>query len=445
MRKISYVVTALLAAGVCVFMSVLSMDADISTLIYNLTVLGIMLVIILFAWLFGFRRINQTVQGMDVASRSLINIYKNKGTVAEITSPGARIFEVEYLDRKYQEYLAYLRKTNSPCDIGDYIGEYEINNYTHRRTIEMVPDILTSLGILGTFVGLVWGLRGFNPVSYEAMASSVSSLVDGIKVAFVTSIYGISLSMVFSYWMRGAFSRVSESLDNFIDKYYLCAVPPTDATAMNHLLSNQKEQTKVMKGMSEELAEQMASSFENHVGSAMQHMNNTMDNFTNVVTLNQEQLMENIAKQVMGSMKSEFLSEFMEMRTLLKNTNQVQKDYVQFMADAQSQFQKDFLDSEKKMTDAMNHSSSGQQECLDAMRQQQEHLREFVDYMSQVMEKMAQMNHTSADTLNMVSDQLAKVTPQQENTDIQLLTQKVDKLIDAMEKQQKSARRGFFR
>ena len=55
----------------------------------------------------------------------------------------------------HQEYLSYLRKTNSLTDIGDYIGEYEINNYTHRRLVEMIPDILTSLGILGTFVGLV--------------------------------------------------------------------------------------------------------------------------------------------------------------------------------------------------------------------------------------------------------------------------------------------------
>ncbi len=26
----------------------------------------------------------------------------------------------------------------------------------------MVPDIFTSLGILGTFVGLVWGLKNLN-------------------------------------------------------------------------------------------------------------------------------------------------------------------------------------------------------------------------------------------------------------------------------------------
>ena len=73
------------------------------------------------------------------------------------------------------------------------------------------------------------------------------AMVDGIKVAFVTSIFGISLSLMYTYWMRGAITGMSESLDNFLDKYYLCAVSPTDATAMNHVLSNQKESIRSPK------------------------------------------------------------------------------------------------------------------------------------------------------------------------------------------------------
>lgn len=453
MRRVSNVLTAILAAGICVFITTLSLDADIYTLVYNLSVLGIMLVIILFAWIFGFRRMHQTARGLELAARKLMSIYKNKGSMAEVTAPGARIFEVEYLDRKYQEYLGYLRKTNSPCDIGDYIGEYEINNYTHRRTIEMIPDILTSLGILGTFLGLVWGLRGFNPVSYEAMATSVSSLIDGIKVAFITSIYGITLSMMFSYWLRGALSGVSENLDNFLDKYYLCAVPPTDATAMNHVLSNQKEQTRVMQSLTKEMTEQLAVSFEHHVEPAVDQLNQTMENFTQVVTLNQEQLLQNIAGQVMESMKSEFLSEFMEMRTLLKDTNKVQRDYVRFMADTQAQFQKDFLASEREMTRAMKSSGASQEECLAAMRVQQEHLTEFVDYMSQVMEKMVRMNEISTRTLEDVTDRMEKSVPKQEKEglesgELESFNDRLDRLIALMEKQQRQqnkSKKGFFR
>ncbi len=449
MRKFSNVLTALAAAGVCIFMTVLSLDADIYTLIYNLVILGIMAVIILFACLFGFRRMNQTAKGLEHASRKLIDIYKNKGSMTEITGPGTQIFEVEYLDRKYQEYLAFLRKTNSPCDIGDYIGEYEINNYTHRRLVEMVPDILTSLGILGTFVGLVWGLRGFDPVSYESMASSVSSLVDGIKVAFITSIYGITLSMAFSYWLRGALSRVSESLDNFLDKYYLCAVPPTDATAMNRVLSNQKKQIRATESMSQELASQMAEGFATHMEPVMEQLNATMDHFTQVVTLQQEELLQNIAAQVMGSMRKEFMGEFLEMRTLLKDSNKVQKEYVQFLSEAQSRFQNDFMTGEQEMTRVMKASSTSQEECLAAMKVQQEHLRDFVDYMGQAMEKLARMNETSGRLLEQVTRQLESITPgsREDGEQLEALNERLDRLILVMERQQRQQqnKKGLFR
>lgn len=449
MRKFFNVLTAFAAAGICIFMTMLSLDADIYTLAYNLVILGIMAVIILFAGLFGFLRMHQTANGLDRASGKLIDIYKNKGAASEITGPGTRLFEVDYLDRKYQEYVAYLRKTNSPCDIGDYIGEYEINNYTHRRLVEMVPDILTSLGILGTFVGLVWGLRGFDPVSYETMASSVSSLVNGIKVAFITSIYGITLSMAFSYWLRGALSGLSESLDNFLDKYYLIAIPPTDATAVNRVLSNQKKQIKATESMSQELSSQMAESFESHMGPAMEQLNATMDHFTEVVTLHQEELLQNIAAQVTESMRKEFMGEFLEMRALLKDSNRVQRDYVQFLSEAQTQFQKDFTVGEREMTRAMKATSSSQEECLAAMKVQQEHLRDFVDYMSQAMEKLSRMNELGSQTLEHVLEQMDRVSPgpKAENEQLEALNERLERLILMMERQQRQQqnKKGFFR
>ena len=77
----------------------------------------------------------------------------------------------------------------------------------------MVPDIFTSIGILGTFLGLVWGLRDFQPTDYSAMTSSVAALVEGIKVAFLTSIYdGISFSIVYTFGMKGEYSSMTEEL-----------------------------------------------------------------------------------------------------------------------------------------------------------------------------------------------------------------------------------------
>ncbi len=483
MRKASNYLVGLMAAGVCFLMTWLTITADLTAVIYNLAVLGVMLIIIICAIALGFHRMHKTRKGLDNASRKLMAVYRDndRAELVAITKPGAEIFGVAYLDRKYQEYLGYLRKTNSPCDIGDYIGEYEINNFTHRRLVEMVPDILTSLGILGTFMGLVWGLRGFNPVSYEAMASSITSLIDGIKVAFVTSIYGIALSLAYSYWLRGELTAVSESLDNFLDKYYLVAVSPTDATAMNHVLANQKEQNKLLGGLSKEMSDSIAVSMTDHMDPVLGEMKDTLQQFSDTVTMNQQEMLENVAASVMAAMKKEFISEFLEMRTLLAQTNEAQKGYLEYTSKMQKDLQHSLTESSRELKEAVMEVSQTSTYSNTEINKQQEHMTQFVEFMTQAMNAMSAMNQASLEAQQAVAGQLqtmeelaarsvknasaAQLSAEEANaaagrakspvvkneiTDIDLLTDRLDQMIMLLEQvekkqeQQQTKRRGLF-
>ncbi len=58
---------------------------------------------------------------------------------------------------------------------------------------------MTGLGILGTFIGLTIGLQQFNTGSASEITNSISPLIQGIKVAFHTSIYGMVFSLIFSF------------------------------------------------------------------------------------------------------------------------------------------------------------------------------------------------------------------------------------------------------
>ena len=395
MRKFSNFIASLAAAGVCLLITYLTLDADFKNIVFNFAFLAVMLIIMLVGVGIGFVRLNQTRAGLDRATGKMKQLAQSGGNMASITTPGSTLFDVPYLDAKYQEYLTFLHKTNSPTDIGDYIGEYEINNYTHRRLVEMVPDILTSLGILGTFVGLVLGLRGFNPNSYEAMSSSVEGLIGGIKVAFVTSIYGLSLSLTFSYWLRGTLTAVSESLDRFLDAYYTCVVPPTDATAMNHIIANQNSQTKLMQQMQKDLAKEVAQSLSVSIEPMVAHLDQTMDTFTQVVTLQQEKLLENISERVARSMKQEFFSEFLEMRRVMGETNKTQRDHLKFMQEAEQQFQSDVMAGENRMSQAMEASTDVVMRAMQAMDEQEQRISAFVADMQNAMNGIAQTSDLS--------------------------------------------------
>ncbi|MBL3601400.1 MAG: MotA/TolQ/ExbB proton channel family protein [gamma proteobacterium endosymbiont of Lamellibrachia anaximandri] len=62
------------------------------------------------------------------------------------------------------------------------------------RFTAYTPNLLTSIGILGTFVGIVIGLLAFDPADID---NSISLLLDGLKTAFITSLAGMGLSIIY--------------------------------------------------------------------------------------------------------------------------------------------------------------------------------------------------------------------------------------------------------
>ncbi len=63
-----------------------------------------------------------------------------------------------------------------------------------RRFAAITPNSLTTLGLLGTFIGILVGLSEFN---VEDIDNSVPILLEGMKIAFVTSVAGIVAAMFY--------------------------------------------------------------------------------------------------------------------------------------------------------------------------------------------------------------------------------------------------------
>jgi len=59
--------------------------------------------------------------------------------------------------------------------------------------VKYAPSLLTSLGILGTFTGIVIGLYHFDPADID---ESIPLLLNGLKTAFMTSLVGIGSALI---------------------------------------------------------------------------------------------------------------------------------------------------------------------------------------------------------------------------------------------------------
>lgn len=64
--------------------------------------------------------------------------------------------------------------------------------------VNYVPTLLTTMGIFGTFLGIVIGLLDFNQNDIEG---SIPPLLEGLKTAFITSIAGIFFSLTFKTYL----------------------------------------------------------------------------------------------------------------------------------------------------------------------------------------------------------------------------------------------------
>ena len=63
----------------------------------------------------------------------------------------------------------------------------------HKRWIEQLPGLISTLGVLGTFAGITKGLIAFNTNSLNA---SIPVLLNGMKTAFFTSLLGMIGSII---------------------------------------------------------------------------------------------------------------------------------------------------------------------------------------------------------------------------------------------------------
>lgn len=62
-----------------------------------------------------------------------------------------------------------------------------------------IPGILTGVGIIGTFTGLIAGLIGFDVSNPETVQAELSQLVQTVGHAFLVSALAITLAMVFTW------------------------------------------------------------------------------------------------------------------------------------------------------------------------------------------------------------------------------------------------------
>lgn len=220
--------------------TLLSLLGQVHPVLKNLS--GIPLVIFLIvAALTGAFLVGYLVQGtrvglqLWVAVRRIDRLYGSSTNVkpAEV-GEALRSEPFKHLWEEYKDTLHELKKAGSgalalteiratvPAEMF-FTRDVLVDSRLFDDFTRHLPGVLTGLGIIGTFAGLLEGLAKFDASSTATAVAGLKPLLDGVAHAFIASAIAIGCAMVVTFASRfclALFYRLVEKLCHAIDSLY---------------------------------------------------------------------------------------------------------------------------------------------------------------------------------------------------------------------------------
>lgn len=210
-----------------------------SNVMINLLFLLIIGVLFVISFI-SFGRLNACTGMLVKAAELMQKEYSIKGgCLWEEYRDRKKVFDNPVLEEAFDRYRTRMkgyekknRMTNS-CDLEEYINEDLLDQVGMTHFNGGIAGTLTGLGILGTFIGLSLGLNSFNGNDIYTISDNVGPLLEGMKVAFHTSVYGIFFSLIFNVVYRALMADAYEKLSQFLAVFRECVMPQVSTTDEN--------------------------------------------------------------------------------------------------------------------------------------------------------------------------------------------------------------------
>lgn len=305
-----------------------------------------------------------------------------------------------------------------PCDIEDYINEDSvIDKPGHSQLAELIPSLLTSLGILGTFIGLMEGLTSVNFSDAQGTMDSIPLLLTGMRFAFATSVAGITCSLLFNMFYRMCVGRACRALDSFDEAFYELAMPRPLSPEVQLICQKQDEEERLAH-IAEAVGSRVSSSLEMAVSRAMDPLTKSLDTFIQGATQEQVEGVRRIVGQFVSQLNAQLSG---QMTTLGHTMDMVSQGQLQtqknlqntlnaaqaMAADAQTMQNAcaQMAQSLQSWVDDWKSSQARRTEEASALEKQNQHLRQELELLTR---SLADMRIAADHLTSELDDQLTR-------------------------------------
>ena len=188
---------------------------------------------------------------------------------------------------RFLQNAIQLDRRGLPTNVEDYVNDDTItHSHGNAGLAELIPNLLTSLGILGTFMGLSRGLSSLNFADASELIEGIPNLLSGMRFAFGTSVAGISCSLLFNMLNRISQGSSYRAIDDFVLNFTQLAMSrPLDNDVQ--LICQNQDRNHMLQGINDTLADRLAENVGLAITRAMDPVSSSMDRFIVAATRNQ--------------------------------------------------------------------------------------------------------------------------------------------------------------
>ncbi|MDD3854887.1 anti-phage ZorAB system protein ZorA [Sulfurimonas sp.] len=175
-----------------------------------------------------------------------------------------------------------------------------------------IPGMLLGIGLLGTFTGLYFALIQLDVSDVAKLQDSIKILINMAGVKFAASIWGLGLSVLFTFVDK----QLEACLENKLDKIQIMIdqifIRETAEQNLDSILSQNTQQTKALNGLATSLTEKIAAEFNTTLIPKIELLNNQFNN---------------MPQQISQAINDTFQKPLTELSDTVKNltTNQAEK------------------------------------------------------------------------------------------------------------------------
>lgn len=258
---------------------------------------------------------------------------------------------------------------------------------------DSIPYIFPTIGILGTFIGIAHGLYKFDVNNIEG---SIPALLGGLKTAFIASIFGIVLSIVFSKFtayrlrknekekesdeiiaLKKLVELISEMKNNFNENFVYIDEKKNRVNPANFfrdIYEESRKQSQALQSFSTDLSTKIEAGFDTIMNTQIQKgvipelraLREEIENLGKKLNDPTTEMTQNVVKELqlaMGSMINEFKTSVSgsaksELENLTKLLSQAGGSLTDFPSKLQG------------MTDNLNENFRGLQEIVQQIAKQ---------------------------------------------------------------------------